>query len=274
MKESTPFMLDAVVLSDIHLGSDNCQARSLCHFLESLQADPRATRRLILNGDVFDSIDFRRLKKSHWRVLSLLRKLSNDMEIIWICGNHDGSAEIISHLLGVTVVDEYILESGHHRILILHGHVYDRFIEDHPFLTYLADCIYLLLQKIDTSHTWAKRAKKGSKTFLRCAQVIEEKSMAHAAQRGCTAVCCGHTHHALARAEGVVAYYNSGCWTEKPCTYLTVANGAVELHLFKDRPEVVETMLEVAIAQVTVELSGVTEPGVRAATVLAPPSAR
>ena len=62
--------------------------------------------RLILNGDVFDSIDFRRLKKSHWKVLSLLRKLSDELEIIWLCGNHDGSAEVVSHLLG-----DYLLQT-------------------------------------------------------------------------------------------------------------------------------------------------------------------
>ena len=43
-------MLDAVILSDIHLGSDNCQAKSLCRFLESIENDEVRTARLILNG--------------------------------------------------------------------------------------------------------------------------------------------------------------------------------------------------------------------------------
>ena len=77
-------MLDAIVISDTHLGSDNCQARQLTHFLESIHAGAVLTRKLILNGDVFDSIDFRRLKKNHWKVLSLLRKLSDRIEILWI----------------------------------------------------------------------------------------------------------------------------------------------------------------------------------------------
>src|SRR5262245_65883233 len=89
-------MYDAVVISDIHLGSDNCQARDLVHFLESVRRGPRAAKKLILNGDVFDSIDFRRLKKHHWRVLSEIRKLSDETEVVWINGNHDGPAEIVS----------------------------------------------------------------------------------------------------------------------------------------------------------------------------------
>src|SRR5271165_6639357 len=115
-------MLDAVLLSDIHLGSDNCQARRLCELLERIADGELTTARLILNGDVFDSIDFRRLHKAHWKVLSLIRKLSDQIEIIWLCGNHDGSAEIVSHLLGVEVRDDYILESAGQRILVLHGH--------------------------------------------------------------------------------------------------------------------------------------------------------
>ena len=100
---------DAVIISDTHLGSDNCEARQLTRFLESILDGELLTQRLILNGDVFDSIDFRRLKKHHWKVLSLLRKLSDRIEISWINGNHDGPAEIISHLLGVEVRDEMIL---------------------------------------------------------------------------------------------------------------------------------------------------------------------
>jgi UDP-2,3-diacylglucosamine pyrophosphatase LpxH len=61
---------DAVILSDLHLGSDNCQARALSRLLTQIRRGQLSTRHLILNGDVFDSIDFRRLKKHHWKVLS------------------------------------------------------------------------------------------------------------------------------------------------------------------------------------------------------------
>jgi UDP-2,3-diacylglucosamine pyrophosphatase LpxH len=229
-------MLDALILSDLHLGSDNCQARGLCQLLESIICGDLQTAKLILNGDLFNSIDFRRLRKNHWRVLSHLRKLSDHLEIIWLCGNHDGSAEIVSHLLGVTVMDEYVLESRGRRILVLHGHIFDEFIDAHPILTFLADCVYTLLQKIDRTHYFAKLAKKGSKTFLRCAKVIEEKSVEYARRQGCAAVCCGHTHVPLVNRTGPVHYFNSGCWTELPCTYLTVAEGEVQLHTYDTGP--------------------------------------
>ena len=178
-------VLDAVIISDLHLGSDNCQAKSLGTFLERIADGQLQTQRLILNGDVFDSIDFRRLKKNHWKVLSLIRKLSDHIEIIWLCGNHDGSAEIISHLLGVTVKDEYVLHTGDRQVLILHGHVFDEFIDSHPILTWMADVVYYLLQQIDRTHYFAKLAKKGSKTFLRCAGHRGEVAGARPQERLC-----------------------------------------------------------------------------------------
>lgn len=227
-------MVNAVVISDIHLGSDNCQAKYLVHFLASIRRGVLPTQRLILNGDVFDSIDFRRLKKQHWRILSLLRKLSDEIEIIWINGNHDGPAEIVSHLLGVTCTDEVVLESGGRKILFLHGHRFDEFISRYPLITWCADRAYHLLQRLDTSHYFAKLAKRKSKTFLRCAQKIEAGSIAYAAKKGCDAVCCGHTHHPVVSTDGPIHYFNSGCWTEKPCHYLTVADGVVKLHSYTE----------------------------------------
>jgi len=225
---------DAVVISDIHLGSANCQAKYLVHFLESVRRGPMTTKRLILNGDVFDSIDFRRLKKQHWRILSTLRKLSDEIEIIWINGNHDGPAEIVSHLLGVTCTDEIIIHSGNARILFLHGHRFDEFISRYPLVTWVADRIYNFLQKIDKSHYFAKLAKRKSKMFLRCAKKIEADSTKYAAKIGCDVVCCGHTHLPVANTMGSIQYYNSGCWTEKPCHYLTVLDGVVELRSYTE----------------------------------------
>ena len=97
---------DAVVISDLHLGSAVCQAKALIAFLEGVRDGRTPTRRLILNGDVFDGLDFRRLKKSHWKVLGLLRQVAAATEVVWVVGNHDGQLEAASHLLGVGVVEE------------------------------------------------------------------------------------------------------------------------------------------------------------------------
>lgn len=226
-------MYDAVVISDVHLGSANCQAKSLVRFLDDIRDGPLATRRLVLNGDVFDSIDFRRLKKHHWNVLSELRKLSDEVEITWINGNHDGPADIVSHLLGVEVSEELVVESGGRRVLFLHGHRFDEFITRYPLTTRFADLSYGFLQWIDRSHTFAKMAKRRSKTFLRNSEKIRAGAVRLAERLACDAVCCGHTHHPLVDEAGPVTYYNGGCWTEKPCHYLTLKDGVIDLHVYE-----------------------------------------
>jgi UDP-2,3-diacylglucosamine pyrophosphatase LpxH len=224
-------MYDALVLSDIHLGLDNCEARELISLLERIESRELATKRIVLNGDVFDSFDFRRLKKSHWKVLSLIRKMSDWIEITWINGNHDGPAEIVSHLLGVAVCDELILESGGKRILLHHGHRFDEFTEKHVFISHVADFFYRVLQKIDSSHHIARTAKRRSKIFLRCTEKIHRKSIELAEKLNCDAVCCGHTHDAVCGADQFgIQYFNSGSWTERPCHYLTICEGQVRLH--------------------------------------------
>jgi UDP-2,3-diacylglucosamine pyrophosphatase LpxH len=220
--------MDAVCISDLHLGSDICQVRLLESFLRDVKCQDIKTDQLVLNGDVFDSWDFRRLKKRHWRVLSLLRKMSDNIRVVWVAGNHDGPAELISQLIGVEVVNAYYLISGGRSIYFHHGHRYDTFIDAHPYLTWWADRIYWVLQKLDPSFRLARNAKQASKTFMRNSAIIEEKSRDYAKRHQHHAVCCGHTHHAVSKTESP-GYFNSGCWTELPCTYLAVDNGQIEL---------------------------------------------
>jgi UDP-2,3-diacylglucosamine pyrophosphatase LpxH len=225
-------MNDAVIVSDIHLGSEVCQSKRIVEFLRLVEEGKIQTKEIIINGDLFDSWDFRKLKGSHWKVLSRMRSLAKTKHIVWINGNHDGPAEIISHLIGVDFVEEYTLESGDKSILVLHGDRFDNFIAKHPLFTKLADKIYRLIQVMDKSFYLAKLAKRSSKTFLRCSEKIKERAIAHASKRGFNTVCCGHTHLATEDLKGEILYYNSGCWTENPCSYLSVSEGAVKIHHF------------------------------------------
>ena len=80
-----------------------------------------ASRRLIYAGlvdpfnldlsenydDIFDDLNFRRMRAKHWAILDRLRLLGDEREIVWICGNHDGSPEALKRLLGVSVHREF-----------------------------------------------------------------------------------------------------------------------------------------------------------------------
>ena len=220
---------DAIIISDLHLGSDVCRARHIRQFLAEIEKDKVSTRELIVNGDLFDSWDFRKLKSSHWKVLSQLRRLSKKKHVVWINGNHDGPAEIISHLIGLDFVDEYEIVSGGRRILVLHGDRFDSFIAKYPLLTKLADSAYRAMQRLDGSFRLAQMAKRNSKTFLRCSEQIRTGAVRHCEAKGADVVCCGHTHLAMVSER----YCNSGCWTESPCNYLSIADGVVSLHDFR-----------------------------------------
>lgn len=223
-------MHDLIAISDIHLGTDVCCAKQLSHFLEKIDNKEILTKKLILNGDVFDSHDFRRLKKTHWKILSLLRKLSDDIEIIWVAGNHDGPAEIISHLIGVDVVEEYVTTIKDKKILFLHGDRYDDFIAKHPIVTKIADWIYYWIQKFDKEHNFCKWLKHQSKTYVRCSEQIELQSLKYAKKIHANVVVTGHTHSAIIKTLNDITYVNLGCWTEKPPTYLTITNQNVNLN--------------------------------------------
>jgi len=94
---SAPRPFDCLVISDLHLGSVVCQAGLLEEFIEWAAT---STRELIINGDIFDDLNFKRLSKKHFACLRSIRRHSDDVDfrLIWMRGNHDGPADIVSHI--------------------------------------------------------------------------------------------------------------------------------------------------------------------------------
>lgn len=72
-----------IIVSDIHLGSDLSRVNELIDVLDSWVFE-----RLILLGDIFDNLDFKRLSGLHWGFLSHIREVSRKREVVWIEGNH------------------------------------------------------------------------------------------------------------------------------------------------------------------------------------------
>ncbi|HEV3168443.1 MAG TPA: hypothetical protein VGZ22_30840, partial [Isosphaeraceae bacterium] len=75
---ATQILYDCLVISDLHLGSDVCQASLLESFLE--WAVDR-TRVLVINGDIFDDLNFKRLTKRHFACLKIIRRNSDRPEL-------------------------------------------------------------------------------------------------------------------------------------------------------------------------------------------------
>lgn len=214
--------VDTIIVSDIHLGSDVSRSSRLLELLRSC-----TYHRLILNGDVFDDLNFNRLSKDDWKFLSYIRRMSNPrrgVDVVWVVGNHDGGvAEILSHLLGVPVHEEYLWESHGRRHLAIHGHQFDKWINDHVIVTAVASWLYLLLQKMDPEHRMSRWVKRTSKKWLRLSDKVGHDAAAYGRkQHEADVVFCGHTHHATETTIDGVRYFNSGCWTDKPSQYIMI----------------------------------------------------
>src|SRR5262244_1303861 len=139
---------NTLILSDLHLGAETSHAREAMLVLKHSRF-----RRLILNGDIFADLNFARLKKEHWKFLGAIRKLSNpkrNVEVVWVEGNHDlGLTNVMSHLVGVRVFQEYRWRYRGLTHLAIHGHQFDGFAVNSVPLSNLGTRLYLQLQKLD-----------------------------------------------------------------------------------------------------------------------------
>jgi UDP-2,3-diacylglucosamine pyrophosphatase LpxH len=225
---------DTVIISDLHLGSDVSRAREALNFLRT-----RRFKRLILLGDIFSDLNFRRLTKEHWQFLSHIRKLSNpkrNVEVVWVEGNHDqGLSQLMSHLVGVPVYQQYAWEFNGIRHLAVHGHQFDRFVVNNVLLSRIGEFFYLLIQKFgDKEKSVARYLDRLNTRWLRLSTKVANGALAYAKQSGAERVFCGHTHVALNAERDGVSYFNSGSWIDTQCTYITIDSEGAQIHVYTD----------------------------------------
>jgi len=219
---------DTLIISDVHLGSEVCRASELVETLKSWRF-----RRLILLGDIFDDLNFKRLRKSHWKVLSYLRKVAKRSEVIWVKGNHDAQFfDFIASLMGVEAHDEYAFHLGGKPILCVHGDRFDRILMQNPLMSVVAGRVYQIIQRFDGRRQRMSRfIKRSSKGWLKVSRKVAESALDYARKRGAQAIFCGHTHQAMTYEARGLSYYNTGCWTDIPATFATIdGRGEIEIH--------------------------------------------
>ena len=221
---------DTVIISDLHLGSEVSRAADALELLQAINF-----RRLILLGDMFADLNFGRLTKEHWKFLGYIRKLSNPrhgVEVVWVEGNHDhGLTEIMSHLVGVRVYQEYEWYYAGRRHLAIHGHQFDSFSIKNIKGSRLGQLIFLWLQKIDSKNKrFARYLDRLNTRWLRLSAQVAQGALSHAKQGKAERIFCGHTHVPLALTRDGVEYYNTGAWVDLRCSYVTVSLEGVKIH--------------------------------------------
>ena len=228
---------DTIIISDLHLGSEVSRASSAMRMLKSASFN-----RLILLGDIFSDLNFGRLKKEHWRFLGYIRKLSNpkrEIEVVWVEGNHDhGLSQVMSHLVGIRVYQEYAWEFEGKRHLAIHGHQFDRFLTRNRVLSQFLSVLHLALQKM----SFGKKRMIGflerfDTAWLRLSAKVAAGALAHVRSKDVQRVFCGHTHEALSLQRDGVEYYNSGSWTQENATYIAIDHQGARVLEYREPSE-------------------------------------
>ncbi len=233
-----------VIISDVHLGTRNCKAEEVNHFLKHTRCE-----KLILNGDIIDGW---RLKKSafwpkaHTRFLRIvLKKMEKrGTRVVYLRGNHD---DLLSHFIPVRFKSLEIVEDHVHvtadgrRYFVLHGDVFDTVTKNFVFLAYLGDWGYRALMGLNRLYNqWRAWRGKEYYSISKAIKARVKRAVAHvsnyelhiaelAKSRGCTGVMCGHIHTAADRMMGEVHYLNSGDWVESLTAIVEHLDGRLEL---------------------------------------------
>jgi UDP-2,3-diacylglucosamine pyrophosphatase LpxH len=151
-----------------------------------------------------------------------------------VIGNHDnGLAEVFGSLMNAQISEYYSWQFKQEKYLAIHGHQFDLFFIKNVFLSKLAAAGYITIQKIDfKDKRMSHFVKSKSKGWLRMSEKVAHGAMLFAKKQGATHVFCGHTHKAMQKINGSVKYYNCGCWTDVPCTYITIDEKDIKIRDF------------------------------------------
>jgi UDP-2,3-diacylglucosamine pyrophosphatase LpxH len=138
-----------------------------------------------------------------------------------------GTFNVLPALLEVPMHEDYRLDVGGKPYVVLHGDRFDPTL-NYPVVTEVACFCYQLTTKVNKK--LAKWLKKKSKRWSGVLEFVRGKAVAHAQQEGLPGVITGHTHFAEDSFIDNVHYLNTGCWTEYPCSYITIDDGRVALN--------------------------------------------
>lgn len=112
----------AIFVADSHFNKNN---QEFLDFLEKLQNDEIRTSQLILMGDIFDFIsgESRYFKKINNNIIKILNKLSRNLQIVYLEGNHDYNLKKVFKDIYVIPRDKQplILKYEQKNIALSHG---------------------------------------------------------------------------------------------------------------------------------------------------------
>lgn len=213
--------MNAIIVSDLHIGSRHFLFLDFERFLKNLPED----HELILNGDIIEN-PYMELLPSHQRILDLIEQVSFHHKVVWILGNHD-IGYTPKRLGEVQFKKLYTLEN---RLLIVHGYDFDEIMPKNQGFIKAFKVMHNLRVKLGAKpiHV-AKYAKKWEILYKVLCNNVMTNAVKCAIENGYEAVVCGHTHYPEDRFFNGIRYINTGAWTESPSFYLQVTGDKMNL---------------------------------------------
>ncbi len=213
--------MNAIIVSDLHIGSRYFLYRDFERLLENIPEDYE----LILNGDIIDD-PYAKLKPPYQCTLDLIEQASFRQKVVWIRGNHDNgfSPE------GFGKVHFKRLHTIDHKLLIMHGDEFDGIMPRNQTFMKVFKLMHDLRIKLGARPVHVANYAKKWKAFYRvlCKNVM--MNAVHCAMKNdYAAVICGHTHYPEDRIFNGIRYVNTGAWTESTASYFLVTAGEMTL---------------------------------------------
>jgi UDP-2,3-diacylglucosamine pyrophosphatase LpxH len=214
--------MNAIIVSDLHIGSQYLQSRILEDFLEALPKD----HEFILNGDIIDQ-PYLKMKKSDQRILDCIKQKSLGQKVVWIRGNHD-NGYTPTGFGKVKVTRSYSIGN---RLLITHGDDFDEIMPRSRAFIRAFKLMHNLRVKLGAKPVHvAEYAKKWKSFYKVLRKNVALNAVSCAAENRFEAVACGHTHYAEDIAIDGIRYLNTGAWTELPVHYLYITADEITLN--------------------------------------------
>lgn len=247
-----PKKIDILVLSDVHLGTNQSRAGRLLKYLKSVEP-----KKLILNGDIIDIwlMDFKKWPKKHTKVLSLLFNwMMKGVEMYYLPGNHDDYLKQFDgfNFNNFHIQNELILDLDGNKTWFMHGDKYDKSVSGLSrsmaiqagkafdklvgLNRYINGWEKFLGRKKEVN--FSKILKDRTKSAAKTGNDFEQKYIEEAALRNIDTLVCGHVHRpgiskmSCIKTQKEVVYLNSGDWTES-CTALEYNKGKWSLYRYK-----------------------------------------
>lgn len=233
----------SVFISDVHLGTADCQAGYLLDFLNSMQCET-----LYLVGDIVDLIAMQR--RAHFPVLhrqiihTLLDLAAAGTRVVYVPGNHDS---FFRRFCGQSISGIELCRTAVHttadgrRFLVCHGDQFDQVVRCSPLMLLAGDRAHSLLLWLNrwfnalrrlrgrpywSLAAWIKSRLGKARTFIR----RFELAALGVAEKGCyDGFICGHIHSAGFLRSETALYCNDGDWVEHCTALVEQADGHLEL---------------------------------------------